>query len=75
MTVSFPEAGPGTDHQLWASSLSVPLPAIVPPDSQAMPNSIISVISPWAAVYFCHQVSDEIFICEMFSPILANRVY
>lgn len=71
----FPEAGPSTGHQLWALFLSVPLPAVLPPDSQAKPNSIISVISPWAAVYFCHQVSDEIFICEMLSPIPANGVY
>ena len=35
---------------------------------------LFPVISPWAAVYFCHQVSDEIFSHEIFSPIPTNRV-
>lgn len=35
---------------------------------------LFPVISLWAAVYFCHQVSDEIFSHEIFSPIPTNRV-
>lgn len=71
-SVSFPEPQVTSCGQCSSLSLYQPL---VPLDFPTMPHSVISSDFPVGSSYFCHQVSDEIFSHEIFSPIPTNRVW